>query len=117
MENIKQLSFQSLSLICDGDINFMIEILDTFIESTPKSIHSILNAIPDSDWNTVQIKTHQLKSSYNILGLNELKKLAQEIEYLAMHGNSEPNLKTKVVEIEKLSNLCIKELTDLRQVL
>ena len=52
---------------------FSIQIIQLFLEETPKSINKIKNALDASNWLEVYSNAHKIKASFSLLGLpNEI---------------------------------------------
>lgn len=63
----------------DDDL-YVKEVISLFLESTPRLLHEIHNAIDSEDWQTAFQQAHKLKSSAGLLKMERLLKCLSEIE-------------------------------------
>ncbi len=62
------------------DLEFLNEVLQIFLDSTPGSLSEIRQAITEENWVQVYEKAHKLKSSLGIFQLNKMLALVSQIE-------------------------------------
>lgn len=62
------------------DVDSLCEILELFLDSTPRMMGEINQAILDKNWEEVFQKSHKIKSSLGILQMNKLMSLMNKIE-------------------------------------
>lgn len=75
-----QIDFSYLKTVSNNNEEFIREIIDSFIDTIPEHLHQIKNCLRDNEWDEVARVVHKIKSSLSLLGLQEAKKMAIEIE-------------------------------------
>jgi len=82
-----------LNEISDGDQDFVVSILSTFVEEVPKDIDHINKALEENNIAQVGKLAHKNKSTLQLLGLKNLKSLAFDIEQAAKKDASNPEIR------------------------
>ena len=103
MSNIppdQDINLSFLDEISDGSTEFMIETIDMFLVNTPGALQTIIEAINDKDWPTVNIAAHKLKPNLGFFGMSVCQGMMQEIELMVKPGN--PDL---IVLLAKFNNV------------
>ncbi len=72
-----------------GGVALLTQMIDLFLENTPKRIAAAQGGEKSGNWYEVERAAHSLKSSAANLGLTDLQSLAREIEDLAERRQSE----------------------------
>jgi signal transduction histidine kinase/DNA-binding response OmpR family regulator/HPt (histidine-containing phosphotransfer) domain-containing protein len=75
------------------------EIIDCYLDDTPKLLIAIASAIVENDAPILQRATHTLKSSSITLGATIFAKICQELEIISRTGNTEAG-KDKLPQLE-----------------
>lgn len=83
IEESIQSEFRYLYEFSDGDLDFIRDILETFLEQTPKQLMEIEEACEALDKDEVYKIAHRMKPSFMMIGMAELEDLAQTIEQMA----------------------------------
>ena len=101
-----QLDLSYLNEISDGDTDFVLSILSTFMEEGPKDLQGIRQALDADDLVTVGKLAHKNKSTLQLFGLYELKQLALDIEQTAKkdatHPSIAPNAEQFIVHMKEV---------------
>ena len=69
-----------LNELSGNDAEFVIDILSTFLEENPKDVEELRTAIQEKDIKEVGKLSHKMKSSLQMLGAEEVRSLALQIE-------------------------------------
>lgn len=64
------------------------DLIDCYLEDTPKLLIAIADSIAENDLLTFQRASHTLKSSSSTLGATNLTKICQELEIISRTGNT-----------------------------
>jgi HPt (histidine-containing phosphotransfer) domain-containing protein len=88
-----------IRLISDGDVEFEIELLETFVEDTKVHIDAAKNAIAVSDFMALQRETHHMKGASGNVGANAIQELASELEQQAKQESLQ-DAETKISKLE-----------------
>jgi PAS domain S-box-containing protein len=75
-----RIDFSYLKTVSNNNEEFIREIIDTFIDTIPEHLHQIKTCLRINDWDEVARVVHKIKSSLSLLGLQDAKNLAIEIE-------------------------------------
>lgn len=100
-----------LRSVCDGDLNFMNDMVQTFITNTPVAINELQKASDKSDWDQVSKLVHKLKPSITFVGLEKARTIVKKIEESSKENTGTDQIPGKVNE---LSSLVQKALSELR---
>jgi HPt (histidine-containing phosphotransfer) domain-containing protein len=63
----------------DGS-DFVIELIDLYLESTPQRIQAIREAASEKEWVVLKYTAHTIKGSSSTLGLHRIAQVCQELE-------------------------------------
>ncbi len=72
----------ALSEILEIDVDTYVEIIDCFIEDTPKILETLNNGIQSEDCTVLREQAHKLKGSSATMGLSKVSRLALNLETL-----------------------------------
>lgn len=79
-------------------VDFIGELIDSFVEDTPGQIANIKTAIAAQDAESFRRAAHTVKSNAATFGANELAALARELEMMGRDGNFEVANKVEVLQ-------------------
>jgi CheY-like chemotaxis protein len=98
--------------ISGNDTSFMFEMIETFVEKTPKMLHDMELASSAKNWNDLGSLAHKLKPSVTFMGINSLKELVKEIE-----DKSRSNTQTSTLPglVSKFSPTCKDAIAELEE--
>ncbi|MBL4649252.1 MAG: PAS domain S-box protein, partial [Aureispira sp.] len=94
----------SLKQFSQGNPQFLQDMLQMFLEQTPKDLRAIKDGFQDNDWAKVQDLAHQMKSTLGTLGMLKEQEIVQEIEKNMKNKNYA--LKQNLELIENLISSC-----------
>ncbi len=84
MGKIVDLSY--LEKVCEGDREFMREMIEAFIETVPESLEEAAAASTKKDWASLARLVHKMKPSISFMGIDSLKADVLELEAAAKEG-------------------------------
>ena len=84
---IDRATFDNLKEMVGAD--FIIELLDTFFEDTPKLVAEMHQALAAVDAEAFRRAAHSFKSTSASFGALQLSSLARELEYMGRDGQLE----------------------------
>ena len=105
-------SLDYLESISNGDMEFVKEMVTTFIDSTPDSLQKIKEALDLGDYVAVGNLAHRIKPSISFVGINILKGPVKEIELLGKQNGDEVLLKKKTLYFLNIMEEAISELKE-----
>ena len=95
-----------------NDKDFVIEMVELFISSTPGFLDEMQNAFDKGEYKTVGRISHKIKPSMTFMGIKNGKELTIELEEVALEGNDIDKISSKVKEVIQLCTNAIEELKD-----
>ncbi|MBC7915485.1 MAG: Hpt domain-containing protein [Pyrinomonadaceae bacterium] len=111
--NNLQIDLTYLNEIAGGDAEFMIDMIDIFIEQTPAYTEQIVEAIAAKDWKTVGEVAHKIKPTLAFMGVNKAKDQMASIEQRA---RTESDLDTIDSDFAEVKVVCEMLYTGLEKV-
>jgi HPt (histidine-containing phosphotransfer) domain-containing protein len=97
--------------IAGGSNEFIIEMIDMFLEQTPAYCNDIKQAILDKDWKKVSDVAHKVKPTLAFMGSNSAKETMAGIE---MDSRNLVNLDKIGDTFDQLHFLCLQLFADLK---
>lgn len=97
-------TFNSLKEV--GGADFIIELIDTFLEDAPHMLNDLNKALADNNPDLFRRTAHSLKSNGNTFGALAFAELAKELEYLGrdnqldVAGDKYKNLTAEYAKVE-----------------
>ncbi len=100
-----------LKEMSDNEVDFIIDMINSFISQSPKDIENIWFHFSNNNLDDVANLIHKIKPSISFMGIHELKELVLEIEDNARHKKIVP-LKD---QLEKFDKICQNAIIELRE--
>ena len=97
--------------IAGGSNEFIIEMIDMFLEQTPGYCNEIKQGIQDKDWKKVSELAHKVKPTLAFMGSNSAKDTMAGIE---MDSRNLVNLDTIGNTYNQLHEVCLQLFEDLK---
>lgn len=88
-----------LENVTSGDNEVIVEMIELFLEETPKHIEQIENFYSQKEWQKMGAEAHKVKPMYLYVGLTGLNSVAQTLED---RGKKAQNLETVPELIQQL---------------
>ncbi len=111
--NNLEIDLSYLNEIAGGDAEFMIDMIDIFIEQTPVYTDQLIDAVNAKDWKTVGDIAHKIKPTLAFMGVNKAKEQMASIEQKA---RTESNLDEIAGEFAEVKAVCESLYTGLEKV-
>ncbi|WP_423146340.1 Hpt domain-containing protein [Rubrolithibacter danxiaensis] len=92
-----EIDLSYLNEIACGSVEFMIDMINIFLEQTPLYMEQLIAAVNQQDWKTVGDVAHKIKPTLAFMGVNSAKDTMAEIERKARALSS---LETIAEEVE-----------------
>lgn len=108
-----EIDLSYLNEIAGGDAEFMIDMIDIFIEQTPVYTDQLINAVNAKDWKTVGDIAHKIKPTLAFMGVNKAKEQMASIEQKA---RTESNVEDIAKEFAEVKAVCESLYTGLEKV-
>ncbi len=85
---MSELDLSYLNEISGGDEDFIKEMIETFLEETPKDLNDIEAHLSTQNWAELGKTAHKMKSSIKMFGFESLKNKALFIEQSGKKGEN-----------------------------
>ncbi|KAA3438574.1 response regulator [Rufibacter hautae] len=99
-----------LENFANGNVEFMRDILQLFIEQTPHLVQELTRAVSLSKWTETRTLTHKIKPSIALVGIQELEELNNTIEQSALNRTNTEQIPALVQQMVLLVNRSIQQL-------
>ncbi|MGA3015377.1 MAG: response regulator, partial [Bacteroidales bacterium] len=109
-DNNKVTDLRYLKEFCEGDKIRMQKYIDMFLASAPYIIDYINIALNNKDYPEIVSQVHGNKTKLVMMGMNEAKDLAAEIEVQCKEGKSPDDMEEKVLTFVKQIEKAVMEL-------
>jgi HPt (histidine-containing phosphotransfer) domain-containing protein len=80
MGNYKYIDLNYLNDLSLGSKDFMEDIINSFIKTTPGSIEKMKDSLSKQDWQQVGGIAHKLKTSYSFMGMTDMVEVSKELQ-------------------------------------
>jgi len=82
-------SLDKVKEMADGDEEFITSVISVFLEEVPQDLESLEKALAEENYEQVYQLAHKIKPNVDLLGMEQTRAAALEIETL---GKSEANM-------------------------
>ncbi len=106
--------FEYLSDMADGETEFIIAMIDTYLTSIPLSIAKLGDAIDSGNKDQIIFFSHKLKGSYNFIGCLQIGKVFARIED---HCETEINIEYLREQLQQVIALSQKITAELEEIM
>ena len=100
---MKLYNLNYLREISGGDDEFIFDMIQTFVTTTPGEISAFKNFVQNKEWNLLREHAHRFAPSLEFLGLTSLKPVINQIEDFSLNRI---NLELLPSLIHKLETEC-----------
>lgn len=109
-----EISLAYLHDIADGSNEFMVEMIDIFLQQTPDYLNQIEQGIEIGDWATVAEIAHKIRPTFAFIGVDEAKEVMAVIENKARSGEDLESIAPEFREFKTLSAGVLNKLIGIR---
>lgn len=95
---MSELDLTYLNEISGGDEEFIVDMIETFLEETPKDVDDMRTQLEGQNWSELGKVAHKLKSSIKMFGFETLKNQVLFLEQSGKTGDNVDVLPAKVSE-------------------
>ncbi len=88
--------------IASGSSEFMVDMLDIFLQQTPIYFEQLESAIDQKDWNQVGDIAHKIKPTFAFIGIEEGRETMQAIEYDARQMENLDSISTRFILLKAM---------------
>lgn len=103
-------SLDKLKEMADGDEDFVLSVITVFLEEVPQDLEDLEKAIGDGDYENVYMLAHKIKPNVDLLGMEQTRAIALEIETLGKNPENKDQIEAKFPLLKKDIQQVISEL-------
>ncbi|MEZ4811705.1 MAG: Hpt domain-containing protein [Allomuricauda sp.] len=81
-------SLDKIDEMAEGDQDFVISVISVFLEEVPADLEGLEKAINEGDYENVYKLAHKIKPNVDLLGMEQTRAMALEIETLGKNVGS-----------------------------
>ena len=81
-------SLDKIDEMAEGDQDFVISVISVFLEEVPADLEGLEKAINERDYENVYKLAHKIKPNVDLLGMEQTRAIALEIETLGKNVGS-----------------------------
>ena len=107
---MSEMDLSYLEEISGGDAEFIQDMIETFLEETPKDLNEMKVKCHDKNWVEVGKLAHKLKSSIKMFGFESLKNAAVQLEKDGKDLSAVDSIPGKLDSFYALADLAMVEL-------
>lgn len=102
-----------LKRVSGNNEEFIREMIQTFVTSLPQTTDGMTEAVAKGDWDALSRIAHQVKPSFTLMGLDQLREKASLIEE---QSKTRTDLNTLPQRVQEFMDYCRNVVEELRQV-
>ena len=103
-------NLDKINEMAEGDEDFIISVISVFLEEVPVDLQALETAIGEKDFNQIYKMAHKIKPNVDLLGMEQTRANALEIETLGKSEGSFEAIKDKFPLLKKDVEQVIMEL-------
>lgn len=96
--------------MADGDQDFINSVISVFLEEVPQDLEHLESAIENMDYENVYKLAHKIKPNVDLLGMEQTRATALEIETLGKSSENSAEIEEKFPLLKKDIHQVISEL-------
>ena len=94
-------SLDKINEMADGDQDFINSVIAVFLEEVPQDLENLEKAIQDKDYEKVYKLAHKIKPNVDLLGMEQTRAIALEIETLGKSTKNSTEIEEKFPHLKK----------------
>ncbi|MCK0162177.1 Hpt domain-containing protein [Allomuricauda sp. F6463D] len=94
-------NLDKINEMAEGDEDFITSVISVFLEEVPEDLESLENAIDSKDYENIYKLAHKIKPNVDILGMEQARAKAFEIEALGKTTGSMDEIEEKFPLLKK----------------
>lgn len=87
--------------MAEGDQDFVVSVVSVFLEEVPVDLEGLEKAINERDYENVYKLAHKIKPNVDLLGMEQTRAMALEIETLGKNNGSIEEIEEKFPLLKK----------------
>lgn len=94
-------NLDKINEMAEGDEDFIVSVISVFLEEVPEDLEGLEKAINNKDYENVYKLAHKIKPNVDILGMEQTRDRALEIETLGKNSVSMEEIEQKFPMLKK----------------
>jgi HPt (histidine-containing phosphotransfer) domain-containing protein len=99
----------------DEDVNFLKELIDSYVSDLPGTIEEIAHYVEKEDFNKIKFLAHRLKGGSSTIGIDIISELTKKIEDSVSKDKVTEDTRMLTIELLELYESVIDELKHLKE--
>ncbi|MEN1785486.1 MAG: Hpt domain-containing protein [Bacteroidota bacterium] len=96
--------------MAEGDDDFIVSVIAVFLEEVPNDLNALEDAIAAKDFEQIGKLAHKIKPNVDLLGMEQTRLNAYELELLGKNAGSIAEIETKFPLLKKDVEQVVAEL-------
>ena len=88
-------NLDKINEMAEGDEDFIVSVVSVFLEEVPEDLEGLEKAINNKDYENIYKLAHKIKTNVDILGMEQTRAKALEIETLGKTAGSMSEIEEK----------------------
>lgn len=101
MSDYQHINLSYLNELAMGSNSFIIEMLESFTNTTPGSIEKMKGCLATSDWKTIGSTAHKLKTSYSFMGMDNMVTLSKTLQDCGLAEERTDEMPAMITEMQE----------------
>lgn len=111
----KSYSDAELIKLSDGDSHFVKKMIDLFVEHGSATVEEMVAALSDSDFKTLSVLAHRLKSTVRLLGIEAIQEEVKMLEHPEKYNLSKEEIEEMTCKVRDEIYIVIDEIQNTDQ--
>ncbi|WP_297796624.1 Hpt domain-containing protein [uncultured Eudoraea sp.] len=94
-------SLDKINEMAEGDQDFINSVISVFLEEVPQDLEDLEKAITNDDYDNVYKLAHKIKPNVDLLGMEQSRAVALEIETLGKSAEHKEEIQKKFPLLKK----------------
>ncbi len=94
-------NLDKINEMAEGDQDFVTSVVSVFLDEVPADLEGLENAIADRDYENVYKLAHKIKPNVDLLGMEQTRATALEIETLGKNSGNISEVEEKFPMLKK----------------
>ncbi|GLU45618.1 Hpt domain-containing protein [Allomuricauda sp. NBRC 101325] len=94
-------NLDKINEMAEGDDDFIVSVISVFLEEVPEDMEGLEKAINGKDYENIYKLAHKIKPNVDILGMEQTRAMALDIETLGKMEGSLGEIEQKFPELKK----------------
>ena len=108
------LNMDYLTELTGGSAEFMIEMIDIFLEQTPLYFEQMGEALQAGDWKNVAGIAHKIKPTFAFMGIDSAREDMQNLEHLVRKQESVAGIEPDYIRLKSLADQLYAKLEEVK---